>query len=100
MAGKPKGLPKTGGRQKGVPNKISYNLDLHARCQERGIDVFDLLLEFCGQAPAEMRLNAIKELMKYLYPQRKALEVTGQIESIEIVIHDYATKKKQIAHED
>ena len=26
MAGRPKGLPKTGGRQKGVPNKINRDL--------------------------------------------------------------------------
>lgn len=79
MAGKPKGLPKSGGRVKGVPNKTSHALELHEKCKARGIDVFELLLDFCGEAPMELRLNAIKELMKYLYPQRKAIEHSGEI---------------------
>ncbi len=88
-----KGMPKTGGRKPGVTNKNSIKHDLHAQAAARGINVYELLLDFCGEGPPELRLNAIKELMKYLYPQKKAVEHSGQIESIEVVITDYTSKK-------
>lgn len=70
---------KTGGRQKGTPNKRALSDDLLAKCEARGIDVFDMLLDFTGEAPMELRLAALKELMRYLYPQKKAIEHSGEI---------------------
>lgn len=71
------GHPRYGGRAKGTPNKKT--LDLHAKCAAKGIDPFELLLEFCGEAPMEIRLAALKEICSYLYPKRKAIEHSGEI---------------------
>lgn len=71
------GKPKTGGRVLGTPNKKTA--DLHAKCEARGLDPFDLLLDFCGEAPMEVRLSALKIICEYLYPKRKAIELSGEV---------------------
>lgn len=72
------GHKRVGGRKPGTPNKNS--LDLHAKCEAKGIDPFEKLLEYL-EFPGEpnIRLQAIKEICKYLYPQRKAIEHSGEI---------------------
>lgn len=89
-----KGKPKDAGsgRKKGTPNKKTQ--DLMDKCEARGVDVFDLMLEYViHPCPMELRFSALKELCQYLYPKRKALEHSGQIEAIEVIIKDYTTKK-------
>lgn len=99
----PKGKPRPegAGRKKGVGNKNNIRHDLHAQCEARGINVFELLLDFCGEAPPELRLNAIKELMKYLHPQKRAIDVSGEVknpflektvEELEILIREKLKK--------
>lgn len=76
----PKGAPKpaNSGRKKGVLNRKTE--DLMAKCEARGIDVFDALLEYVVlPSSPEIRLSALKELCQYLYPKRKALEVSGEL---------------------
>lgn len=73
-----KGKPKTGGRVAGVPNRNT--IDLHAMCADKGINPFQKLLEYLEfPCEPELRLQAIKEACKYLYPQRKAIEHSGEI---------------------
>ncbi len=76
--GRPKGTPKTGGRAKGTPNKKSA-------------EVRDLLLSLgcdpvTGMAriamnttnPPELRGRMYSELAQYMWPKRKAIEVSGE----------------------
>lgn len=75
-----KGKPKDpgSGRKAGTPNKSTQTL--MEKCEAKGVDVFDALLEYVyTPGDANTRLNAIKELMKYIYPQRKAIEHSGEI---------------------
>lgn len=71
----PKGHPRYGGRTKGVLNRKTK--DLIERCEEKGVDPFDVLLELCKDQDKNMRFSAAKELCQYIHPKRKALEVTG-----------------------
>lgn len=76
----PKGKPRPegAGRKKGTPNRSS--LSLEEKCAARGIDVFELLLEYViEECPRELRFKAIQELCSYLYPKRKAIEHSGEI---------------------
>ena len=67
------------GRKPGTPNKSS--LSLLAKCEERGIDVFNLLLDMCVNAEREeTRLAAMKEVGSYLYAKRKSLEHSGSLD--------------------
>lgn len=75
------------GRVKGVINKKT--MGLLERAQACGCDPFDVLLMFSANdyvglgyktedmISPEMRLNAAKEASKYLYSQRRAVEVSG-----------------------
>lgn len=89
-----KGQPKDpgSGRQKGVPNKKTQ--DLMEKCEARGIDVFDLLLEYVvTPCPMELRFQALKELCQYLYPKRKALDISANLDgAIEVIVRDYTSK--------
>jgi len=116
---KAKGTPKTGGRQKGAKNKDP--LALEERARNRGVDVFEIALDFASanykalgyenecyftEKPdgavkmgyvisPEMRLKAVETLMKYIYPQKKALEVSnpeGQV--FEVRVLDFSSKAK------
>lgn len=80
MAGRHKGTPKTGGRVKGSLNKKTIHFDLQAKCDALGVDPFQKLLEYMVYpCEPDIRLQAIKEACKYLYPQRKAVEHSGEI---------------------
>lgn len=60
------------GRKKGTPNKSS--LPIEEVCRFHNCNPLEALIE-CMKDP-EQRFNAAKELMQYLYPKRKALEVS------------------------
>lgn len=93
--GWPKGKPRAPGvgRKAGTPNRKTQTL--MDQCAAKGINVFELMLEYVTEpCDAALRLQAIKELMKYLHPQRKAVEHSGEMsEKIEVVINDYRSKK-------
>lgn len=76
--GRPVGLPKTGGRKKGTPNKFSF--DANAVAEEMGVDPLQVLLELCSHPNAGIRVSASKEAAKYLYTQKRAVEVSGNAE--------------------
>lgn len=68
---------KTGGRQKGTPNKRTA--DIVERL--KGVDIVGELLEIARTTEKEdTRVTVYKELLKYVFPQRKAVEMTGEIE--------------------
>lgn len=72
---KPKGLAKTGGRLKGTPNKKTQTL--FEICEEEGIDPFRGLLKLANHQDVAIKLQALKEVCRYLYPIRRAVEVSG-----------------------
>lgn len=88
----PKGHKRYGGRAKGVVNRKTQTLI--EKCEAKGVDVFELMLEYAIH-PCEpaLRFAALKELAQYVYPKRKALEVTGEVEHIIVHVHDYTSKK-------
>lgn len=71
---------------KGVPNRAT--LPVAELCAFHNVSPIEVLIEYCkpieqGLSPQQMiersmhRFNAAKELCQYLYPKRKALEVSG-----------------------
>lgn len=100
---------KTGGRVKGIPNRRA--IDARALAERMGVDPLEILLMFAGgdarslgyvsvdQAgneqvgviPPELRFAAAREAANYIYPKRKALEVspyTEEKKSIEQIISE------------
>lgn len=74
-----KGREKTGGRKKGTPNK--NNLGVKERLEEKGINCIDEILAIARYTEDEqIRFQCYKELLKYVYPQRKAIEFAQDIE--------------------
>src|ERR1700680_1790599 len=69
--GRPIGLPKTGGRKKGTPNRATLTLQEvldHVGC--------DPLLELATiamtpQTPIDLRVRCLSEIAPYVYPRRK-----------------------------
>lgn len=80
MAGRLKGSQKTGGRKAGTPNRDK--LEVRERLAEMGCDPIDGMAQIAMEARAEgdkhLAGQMYKELCKYSYPQKKAVEVTGK----------------------
>lgn len=75
--GVPKGT-RIGGRQKGTPNKDTQ--DLLEKCRKCGIDVFEAMLDIAMNGPTlELRGAMLKECAQYLYPKRRAVEMSGDV---------------------
>lgn len=72
-----KGSPKTGGRVSGTPNKKTE--ELFEKCARLGCDPFEALLHLVSHKEPYIQLGALKEVCKYLYPQRKAIVHSGEI---------------------
>lgn len=76
---RPKGLPKTGGRQKGSPNKATA--DIKALAQEYGQAAVHTLAEIMQDVaqPSAARVSAAKELMDRGYGKAmQPTELTGK----------------------
>lgn len=68
-----KGHAKIGGRQKGTPNKRTA--DIIERLKEE--DIVGSLLEIAQRTEKEeTQVTIYKELLKYIYPQRKAVDMS------------------------
>ena len=76
--GKPKGLPKSGGRQKGALN--TDRQALLDRAQALGLEPWDALVSLAMDQMLEspLRFQAIKEVCSYVYTKTKAVEVSGK----------------------
>ena len=65
------------GRKKGTPNKKTA--DIIERL--KGVDIVGELLEIARTTEKEeTKVTVYKELMKYVYPQRKAVEIANEVE--------------------
>jgi hypothetical protein len=88
---------KTGGKVKGSKNKLTLaRLEaLEQITLEVGINPFkELLLLARDSSEDAIRLMALKEACKYLYAQKKAIEVSGKDDSgIKVIIEDYTSRK-------
>lgn len=79
--GKPLGLPKSGGRAKGVPNKKTlYFLSVQETCELKGFSPIDVLIELCTHPDPSIKIQAAKEVCQYIYPKKKALEVSASLD--------------------
>lgn len=75
VAGKKKGSPKTGGRKKGTPNKKTSEL-----MQILGsFNPVETLKEIIARTKDDaLQAKICLDLLKYLYPQRKAIEMNAE----------------------
>ena len=81
MAGRKKndGLGKTGGREKGTPNKVTSDLRLWVNkiiADNQSQFVKDL-----KELEAKDRINVIEKLMQYVVPKQQSISVEAQIEA-------------------
>jgi hypothetical protein len=76
--GRPKGLPRTGGRAKGTPNKAT--VEIKALAQQHGPDAISTLVSIMKAAkqPPASRVAAAKELLDRGYGKAvQGVEVSG-----------------------
>jgi hypothetical protein len=78
MAGRPKGLPKSGGRQKGTPNKATAAKA--AEVAASGLTPLDYLLSVMrdDQVPRPERVDAANKAAPYIHPKLASIEHTGE----------------------
>lgn len=117
--GVPMGVKKHGGRVKGTPNKATE--ELQAKAKELGCDPFTILCLFAMgdwkrlgypdekyiaqdseksttykfHVDPAVRAKCAQEAVQYLYPKRKAVELSSSDESgLMVVIKDYTRESK------
>lgn len=76
MAGRPKGIAKTGGRVKGVPNKVTA-AKLEAVAAS-GLTPMDFMLQVMRDETNELdcRLDAAKSVAPYVHPKLAPIDAT------------------------
>ncbi len=74
QGGRPTGLPKTGGRQRGTPNKAT--LTVEEKINATGCDPLTELAKIAmnQRYAVEVRIRCLTELASYLYPKRKPVD--------------------------
>lgn len=91
----PKGKPRPegAGRKKGTLNRQTVALE--EICEKHKINPFEAMIKLALTTDKdELRFNALKELCQYLYPKRKAVEVSNSSEEgFKIILEDYIIKK-------
>ena len=91
----PKGKtrPEGSGRKKGTLNVKTAALE--EICQKHNIHPFEAMVKLALTTDKDdLRFNALKELCQYLYPKRKAVEVSNASEEgFKIILEDYIVKK-------
>jgi hypothetical protein len=72
--GRPIGLPKTGGRKRGTPNRAT--VVLREKLAALGCDPAEELVKIAqdSKTTAESRVHIYSTLMPYLYPRRKLID--------------------------
>jgi hypothetical protein len=81
--GRPPGLPKTGGRKKGTPNKVKGKATLERQAMA-AVSAGETPLEFLlrvmrdVQQPMDVRIGAAKAAAPYCHRQLKAVEHMGE----------------------
>ncbi len=67
---------RLGGRAKGTPNKRTLDAAERLKSYQDPLVFMAEVMED-EQVPVEHRMSAARELASYLYPKRKALEISG-----------------------
>jgi hypothetical protein len=75
---RPEGLPKTGGRIRGTPNRRTGLLV--DQLAALGLDVPSEVAKALPNLDAEKRVEVLMELMTFLFPKRKAIEHTVEMD--------------------
>lgn len=75
---RPKGSNKTpgSGRKKGSINKRT--LLIAEQIEQSGKDPVQVMIDFLGHPNVSLSFAAAKELLQYVHPKRKAIELTTQ----------------------
>lgn len=76
------GRTKTGGRQKGTPNKRTREF-----LEELGqfSTVKEMISLYYRTEKEDIQLQILKEFLKYEFPQRKAVEVQGDTRELPVI---------------
>lgn len=72
---KPLGSEKTGGRKKGTPNKKTIGLE--NALANHNIDLVEQIAQVLPQLALDKRADVLLNMMSYLFPKRKAIELTA-----------------------
>lgn len=74
-----KGRAKTGGREKGTKNKL--NLGVKEKLDAKGVDCIDEMLMIANETEdLNLKFAVYKELANFVYPKRKAVEMTADVD--------------------
>jgi hypothetical protein len=75
--GRPTGLPKTGGREKGTPNRAT--LALKEQLDALGCDPLVELAKIAmnKKNAVEIRARCLSEIAPYIYPKRKPVDMAS-----------------------
>lgn len=73
-----KGHKLAKGRPKGSPNK---RVSVWETCEEMGLDPFKEMARIAGDRADPNQFNALKELAQYLEPKKKAVEMSGNLDT-------------------
>ena len=87
--GRPKGLPKTGGRKKGVQNQMQRDLAELLHESFPGYDPVHAMAAIANDERNDLtiRLQASKEVARYVRPALRSLEVKGNADApMQIVV--------------
>ncbi len=87
---RPSGLPKTGGRIKGTPNRSTPHLI--EMLEELQFDPVRELIQLMPDLSPERRAGVLLELMSFIYPKRKPRE---SLEDLGDVSYDFKSEREQ-----
>ena len=75
--GRPAGTPKTGGRKKGTPNRVTR--DVSERLEALGCDPIKGMAQIAmnPKTRPDLRARMFAELAQYVYSKRKTLEIAS-----------------------
>lgn len=84
---------RRGGRQKGTPNKRTLNF-----IDELGNfkPVKELLVLYATSEDDNLKFSIIKEILKYVYPQRKAVDITATVDASESTQEAFLNHLKEL----
>lgn len=75
---RPIGLPKTGGRQLGTPNKKT--LVLQEVLEAAGLNPAEKLCELLPQLQPREQAYVLMNLLGYIYPRRRSVEIQPSVD--------------------
>lgn len=87
--------PAKAGRKKGTPNKRRTIFESLEQITDGGkpVDLVELFFKGLMTMPPYQQVDSILQLMKFVYPQQKSLEIGNKDESgFKVIIEDYSKK--------